>query len=88
MTIEKAEQAIKDLKSFAKNEPQKFDKIIKELGKNSYVTNIDDYYFEVEVAEYWVPHCCEYIYEYMQEKGYENCTIMAYAKHYGESTPP
>lgn len=88
MTIEKAKQALKDLKSFANNNPQEFDNIIKELGKNGYVTNIDNYYFEVEVAEYWMPYCCEYIYEYMQEKGYENCTIMAYAKYYGESTPP
>ena len=52
MTIEKAKQALKDLKSFANNNPQEFDNIIKELGKNGYVTNIDNYYFEVEVAEY------------------------------------
>ena len=43
MTIEKAKQALKDLKSFANNNPQEFDNIIKELGKNGYVTNIDNY---------------------------------------------
>lgn len=88
MTIEKAEQALEALKSFEENNPKDFDNLIKELGENSYVTNIYNYYFEVEVAEHWTPYCSKYIYEYMQKKGYENCTIMAYAKYYGESTPP
>lgn len=55
MTIEKAKQALKDLKSFANNNPQDFDNIIKELGKNGYVTNIDTYF---EYSKLTVKDCC------------------------------
>ncbi len=88
MTIKKAKQAIKDLMSFVEDNPKKFDDIIKELDKNGYVTNIENYHFAIEVAEYWTPYCSEYVYQYMHEKGYKNCTIMTYPKYYGGSTPP
>ena len=87
MTIKKAEKAITALELFVKNNLNEFDNMIKELSEKSYVTNIDTDYFSAEVAEYWKPYCRDHVHQYMQEAGYENCNIMAYAKYYGESTP-